>query len=203
MSGSPNWATTEPSTNSTSEWTIDSGWINTSILSTGTSNSHRASITSSALFIIVAESIVIFGPIRQTGCDSACSRVTCSRSWGEAPRNGPPEPVSRILRISDDLPDCIAWNTAECSLSTGSSRLPFSLAIRVSSSPATTSGSLLAIARRLPHRAAARTDGKPAAPTTAVRTVSTPSDFAISTRLSDPTRILASHPSISERNRSA
>ena len=35
--------------------------------SAATSNSQRASITSSPLFISVAESIVIFGPIRQVG----------------------------------------------------------------------------------------------------------------------------------------
>ena len=42
--------------------------------SAGRPNSQRASITSSALFISVAESTVIFGPICQVGCRSACSR---------------------------------------------------------------------------------------------------------------------------------
>ncbi len=61
------WAITEPSTNSTSEWTIDCGWITTSIWSGRRSNSQRASMISRALFIIVAESIVIFGPMSQVG----------------------------------------------------------------------------------------------------------------------------------------
>ena len=71
MSGSPSCASTEPSTNSTSECTIDCGWTTTSTRSGGTSKSQRASITSSPLFISVAESIVIFGPISQFGWRSA------------------------------------------------------------------------------------------------------------------------------------
>ena len=50
------------------------GWMTTSIRSGGRPNSQRASITSSALFISVAESTVIFGPIRQVGCRRASSR---------------------------------------------------------------------------------------------------------------------------------
>ncbi len=52
---------------STNEWTTDSGWTITSIWSARNPNSQRASITSSALFISVAESTVIFGPMRQVG----------------------------------------------------------------------------------------------------------------------------------------
>ena len=58
---------TLPSTNSTIECTTLSGWITTSTCSGSSSKSQRASITSSALFISVAESIVILGPIRQVG----------------------------------------------------------------------------------------------------------------------------------------
>ena len=68
MSGGESCASTEPSTNSTNEWTTDSGWTITSICSAARPNSQRASITSSALFISVAESMVIFGPICQVGC---------------------------------------------------------------------------------------------------------------------------------------
>jgi hypothetical protein len=67
MSGVPNWATTDPSRNSTSECTIDSGCTTTSIRSEGSSNNHRASMISSALFIMVAESMVIFGPMSHVG----------------------------------------------------------------------------------------------------------------------------------------
>ena len=55
------------------------GWTTTSIWSGSRSKSHLASITSSPLFIRVAESMVIFGPMDQLGCFSAWARVTCSR----------------------------------------------------------------------------------------------------------------------------
>ena len=48
---------------------------------------------SSALFIKVAESIVIFGPMFQVGCFDACSGVTSLSSLVVLPRNGPPELV--------------------------------------------------------------------------------------------------------------
>ena len=67
MSVTPSCAITDPSTSSTIEWTIDCGWTSTSMRSAVTSNSHRASITSSPLFISVAESMVIFGPMRHVG----------------------------------------------------------------------------------------------------------------------------------------
>ena len=89
MSGGESWATTLPSTNSTIEWTTLSGWTTTSICSGSRPNSQRASITSSALFIRVAESIEIFGPICQVGCRSASSGVTSASSRRDLPRNGP------------------------------------------------------------------------------------------------------------------
>ena len=67
MSGGLSWAITEPSLYSTIEWTIDCGWIITAIWSARKSNSQRASMISRALFISVAESTVIFGPIAQVG----------------------------------------------------------------------------------------------------------------------------------------
>ena len=48
------------------------GWITTRICSGARSNSQRASMTSSALFIIVAESTEILRPITQFGCAQAC-----------------------------------------------------------------------------------------------------------------------------------
>ena len=68
-------AISEPSTNSTNEWTADCGWMTTSIFSAGRSKRKCASMISRPLFIIVAESIVIFGPIFQVGCASASSTV--------------------------------------------------------------------------------------------------------------------------------
>ena len=83
MSVTPSCAMIDPSTSSTIECTIDCGCTRTSIRSGPTSNSHRASITSSPLFISVAESIVIFGPIRHVGCRSASSGVTSRERVGE------------------------------------------------------------------------------------------------------------------------
>ena len=50
---------------------MDWGWTRTSIRSAPIPKSHRASITSSPLFIIVAESMVILAPIDQFGWFSA------------------------------------------------------------------------------------------------------------------------------------
>ena len=74
MSGVPSWAFREPSTKRTAEWTTLCGWMTTSIASSSTSYSQRASTTSRPLFARVAESIVIFAPIDQVGWRRACSR---------------------------------------------------------------------------------------------------------------------------------
>ena len=76
MSGVPSCASTEWSRQTTIEWMMLCGWITTSIRSGARSNSQRASITSSALFIIVAESTEILRPMTQFGCAQASSGVT-------------------------------------------------------------------------------------------------------------------------------
>ena len=48
--------------------------------SIGTSKSQRASIISRPLLKSVAESMVIFAPMSQVGCFSACARVTSAKS---------------------------------------------------------------------------------------------------------------------------
>ena len=58
----PSW-----SRHTTIEWMMLCGWITTWICSGARSNSQRASITSSALFIMVAESTEILRPITQFG----------------------------------------------------------------------------------------------------------------------------------------
>ena len=73
MSAPPSCAMIEPSMSSTIEWTIDCGWMTTSICAAGRSNSQCASITSRPLFISVAESMVILRPIRHVGCRNASS----------------------------------------------------------------------------------------------------------------------------------
>ena len=76
MSGVPSCASTDWSRHTTIEWMMLCGWITTWICSGARSNSQRASITSSALFIIVAESTEILRPITQFGCAQASSGVT-------------------------------------------------------------------------------------------------------------------------------
>jgi hypothetical protein len=64
----------------TIEWMMLCGWITTLMRSGGRSNSQCASMTSSALFIIVAESTEILRPITQFGWAQASSGVTlCKR----------------------------------------------------------------------------------------------------------------------------
>jgi len=71
-------ASTAPSQRVTRPCTIDCGDQHVDPL-VGISNRWCASITSSPLFISVAESIVIFAPIDHVGWVSACSALTCSR----------------------------------------------------------------------------------------------------------------------------
>ena len=72
------------------------GWMTTLMCSGARSNSQRASITSSALFIMVAESMVILRPIEKLGWAQASSIVTARSVAGSRVRNGPPEAVSRM-----------------------------------------------------------------------------------------------------------
>src|SRR3954447_2122972 len=131
-------------------------------------------MTSSPLFIRVLESIVIFGPMFQVGCWSACSTPTSARSAAVRPRNGPPLAVRTILDSS--RPGCPLerrpWCTAQCSLSTGTSSAP-----AVDRSGCTTGApairlSLLASARRLPACRVRTVTDRPANPTTPLTTTS-------------------------------
>ena len=54
-------------------------------------------MTSSPLFISVAQSTVIFGPIFQFGCFSASSFVFPASASRVMPKNGPPEQVTAII----------------------------------------------------------------------------------------------------------
>ena len=68
-----------------------------------TPNSQCASIISSPLLNNVAESIVIFGPMFQVGCLSACSTVIAENFSSGVSRKGPPEAVRIIRRMSGRL----------------------------------------------------------------------------------------------------
>ena len=154
MSVTPSWASTVPSTSSTIEWTIDWGWTRTSIFEAATPKSQRASITSRPLFMRVAESIVIFGPMRQVGCASASSRVIVSKVSRARSRKGPPEAVRMSRRTSSGRRPSRHSCSAQCSESMGRSRAPVSRARASISSPAITSVSLLARATSLPASSA-------------------------------------------------
>ena len=76
---------------------MDCGWIVICILSNFILKSHNASTNSSALFIIVAESIDIFAPMSQLGCFRASFGVIESNSLIGFLRKGPPLPVRMIF----------------------------------------------------------------------------------------------------------
>src|SRR5579864_7653529 len=108
-------------------------------------------MTSKPLFMRVAESMVILGPMRQVGCFKACFKVILEKCFLFRFRKGPPEAVRRILWISEALDDPARhWKTAQCSLSTGNILEPDFLAALVTTSPAITMVSLLAKAMSLP-----------------------------------------------------
>ena len=97
MSGVPSCATTELSWYCTMEWMMLCGWITTSICTGAMPNRYFASMTSRALFIMVAESTEILRPMTQFGCAQACSGVTSRRLAGAWVRNGPPDAVRMIF----------------------------------------------------------------------------------------------------------
>ncbi len=167
------------------------GCTTTLICSGRALNSQRASITSSPLFIRLAESTEIFLPITQLGCATACAGVAAAMASADRVRNGPPEAVSH----SAFTPACwksplksrgSAWKIALCSESIGSSSAPLAAMASMNSWPETTRVSLLASRMRLPACAAASVAGRPAAPTIAAIRVSTSGAVATSVRASAP-----------------
>ena len=112
------------------------------------SNSQRASITSSALFMSVAESMVIFGPIVQVGCLRAFSGEHPQSSADQLPRNGPPLAV-RHHTCDIPLPDGPLTLEDRGMLAVhGQQRRPgFGRTAGITSAPATTSVSLFASAK--------------------------------------------------------
>ncbi len=71
---------------------------------------------------------MIFCPMLQLGCFSACSSVACSMSAGAQVRNGPPDAVMMTRASSSRLPEASAWNSALCSESAGRMQAPAFLA---------------------------------------------------------------------------
>ncbi len=164
---------TEPSTNSTIEWTIDCGWTIASICDEGRSKSQWASMTSRALFIIEALSMVTFGPIDQVGWFKASRTLAPWTRSRDQVRKGPPLAVMTSRRTSARVrPERRHWAMALCSLSTGRRRTPRRRTAAITIAPAATSVSLLAKAMSQPRSMAASVAGMPAAPTIAPMTMS-------------------------------
>ena len=136
-------------------------------------------MTSKALFMRVAESMVIFWPIDHVGCFRACSGVTASISSNGLVRKGPPEPViiRRLIGLSSPRRHC---QMALGSLSTGSTAPPYSASNSLIISPAITIGSLLESATSLPCFRALSVGIRPTLPMVAIITVSTSSRHTMS-----------------------
>src|SRR5262245_14872956 len=144
-------------------------------------------MTSRPLFISVAESIVILGPICHTGCASASLTEALASSARVQPRKGPPEPV-RITRLRSSRRSPRRHSArAACSESTGTSRSGSPLIRSTTRSPPTTRLSLLASASIFPACSAASVGLRPAGPTSALSTMSASTSRARTSAASGPT----------------
>src|SRR5215218_8383527 len=170
MSGNAACNTTEPSLKKAPPWTTDWRCTTTRTSSNATSKRWCASITSRPLFIMVAESMVIFGPIRHVGCASASLGPASTSLAFSKEKKGPPEAVNSSSLISSSRLPSRHWKIAECSESTGIMRL--FAARSITHSPPATRDSLLARATRLPACRAPTVAARPAKPTIPFSTTS-------------------------------
>ena len=100
------------------------GWMRTSRRAGSRSKSQRASMSSSPLFISVAESTVTLRPIFQRGWRRASSGVLSAISEAGVRKNGPPEAVRMTRLTKRRFSRARHWKTPLCSLSTGMIRAP-------------------------------------------------------------------------------
>ena len=145
-------------------WTTDCGWTRTSTASLASPNNRAASMTSSPLFIIVAESMLILAPIDQTGWRKAASGVIVAISSRLVCRKGPPDAVRMMRSTAPRLWVSRHWKIALCSESTGRRRTPANVTASIMMSPAETRTSLFANAMAPPRRMAASVGCNPAMP---------------------------------------
>ena len=155
------------------------------------SNSQRASITSNPLFIIVAESTVIFCPIFQLGCFSAWAMLT----WSSRPeRRAQKRPAGSRQDNFVDFAALIALqalkNRTVLAID-GQKTNSLFFAASTNISPAMTNASLLARAISLPASKPVRQGIKPAPPTIAASTTSTSGADATAAAPASPYRISA------------
>ena len=143
-------------------------------------------MTSSPLLSMVAQSTVIFAPMRQVGWRSTSSTLAFSISSAVRSRRAPPEAVR--MRWRTGLPSRARrhWKMAECSLSTGRSSRFSARARSMTRSPPATNASLLASSTRSQQESAAQTLLSPAMPTTAQSASSAPEICSARAELSFP-----------------
>ena len=167
-----------------------------------TPNSRCASISSSPLFIMVAESTEILRPMLQFGCAQACSGDT-SRMRSTVPgakraaRCGEQDAThAGALQRGRRRSRAPAAGTGRrrCARCRSAGPWPRPRGRRSRTGPAMTSASLLASRMRLPARAAAIVASSPAAPTMAATTVSTSGCAATCASASGPCTICVRAP---------
>ena len=144
-------------------------------------------MTSSPLFINVAESMVILGPIDHVGWRNASSGVTAPRSAAGRSRNGPPDAVSMYRRTSRPVRDHRRTGESRCArCRQGESPRRGAAPPATIRRPAITSTSLLASATVFPASMAASVAPSAAVPADAHSTRSTRGSVATATRASSP-----------------
>mmetsp|Transcript_94 Transcript_94/g.253 ORF Transcript_94/g.253 Transcript_94/m.253 type:complete len:209 (+) Transcript_94:597-1223(+) len=153
-------------------------------------------MTSSPLFMSVAESVVIFGPMDQLGCLRASATVTFL-SWSTSQSlKAPPEAVRMIRRMPSSGSPWMHWKIAECSESAGRILTPFFSASGKTYGPPAISVSLLARQMSFLASMAATVGFSPAHPTIPVTHASVSWYLATSTMPSSPAMISGSGPSM-------
>ena len=138
-----------PSIKFTIPWIVDNGWIKILTSSNLILNKIEASIVSNTLFIIVAESIVIFLPILQLGWFNASLILIFLKALISLFQKGPPEAVIMIFLTLSLSWFSNTWKIALCSESIGITLVFFNLALFNKILPALTIDSLFAIAKTL------------------------------------------------------
>ena len=138
----------------------------------GVSKRKCASMISKPLFIIVAESIVTFGPMFQVGWASASAGVIDPNVSSGRRRKGPPLAVNTNRDTDAGSSPRRHCQSAECSLSMGMMRAPDAAARALTISPAMTRTSFVAVATVRPASIAASVGRIAAAPVIATQTTS-------------------------------
>ena len=193
MSGEPSCASTEPSTYSTSECTMLCA-VDDDFDLRGRQAEQQAGLDELEALVHerggIHRDLAAHDPVRMRA--GLLRRDAARAARVGQSRNGPPEAVSRMRRtpggrLAGSARRAAGTGRSRCArCRSGSSVAPDARTARISSGPAMTSDSLLASSRRLPARAAASVERRPAAPTMAAMTLSTSGSAAISLERARP-----------------